>query len=902
MRRLPGCRALRSSRPPGPWLGLCCCLGLWLGLWLPPPAARAQGRAGAETEADKVVSEADAAFDAGNYEIAAPLYDRALLLDPTRTAVLVKRATLHFRERRYDKAIELLGRAERLSPDDLNVKAVLGLCLYQSQQKERGLRYLTEVTARRPESYEAQFQIGQHFARIDPQRAIAAFSAYFTHRPEKDESRGLDALARLHLGTAYFLRGQLPEAEDNLTRALAERQRDPQAQLMLGAVLLARGNYARAAQLHEPFLKDVQRRPAVAYNLAQSYLRLGRRAEAERLSAQYVSLRPADPRGHVLQGDVALFSPKDSDPRAAMRHYEEAERLTGKDGGGPGPAVNLEARKARARFLLRDPDGAIALAELALSGLRREGGPDRERERDEAELLALVIEAELSKVQAGAPPSPQLPELGARLSQLLPRDAHALALAGSAHLAGGEAEALGKARRFYGEALAVDSRLPRARAGLARTLGRQALALLKEEREGATQEAVALLEQALPYDETTNTRRNLAVAYLIQGRPAEAQRVLAPQQREPGPEMGRLWARTLLMLGKTGPALEAYERALAAGPGQAGAGAGTIDQADLRIELGARYLALKRWDEAVATLEQAQRELAAAAPADPEGAEARALAASRRVAVRNLSLAYLLRGRARLREQEALLRQSPQAPSKLAEAALEDLLKAVERGGLQPGRRETGTALCAAALAAVQSARYQQGRDLCAKAQAEGGCELLPPYDRLGADLLLAYISYRDTGNPAQREKAIKALAKLQGKIGTGSSVQPLNDLLKALQRSAHEMLAFDYFLANKVPRAAQLLKAAGRIAGAGEADAAVLAHNLAVIDLQEGRAAGERALERLAGRPPEALVNLGILRDRRGEPKKALDLYRQALQRGAKTPKLREWIDVKDRLFGEGP
>lgn len=883
------------------------CLGLWLGLGLAfPAAALAQGRAGAETEADKVISEADAAFDAGNYEVAAPLYDRALLLDPTRTAVLVKRATLHFRERRYDKAIELLGRAERLSPDDLNVKAVLGLCLYQSQQKERGLRYLTEVASRRPEAYEAQFQIGQHFARLDPQRAITALSAYFAHRPE--EGRGLDATARLHLGTAYFLRGQLPEAEDNLTRALAARQRDPQIQLTLGAVLLARGNHARAAQLHEPFLKDVQRRPAVAFNLAQSYLRLGRRTEAERLSAQYVGLRPADPRGHVLQGDVALFSPKDPDPRAAMRHYEEAERLAGKGGpgAGPAPAVNIEARKARARFLLRDPDGAIALAELALSGLRRDGA-DRDRERDEAELLALVIEAELSKVQAGAPPSPQLPELGARLSQLLPRDAHALALAGSAHLAGGE-ESLGKARRLYGEALAVDSRLPRARAGLARALGRQAVALLQEEREGAAQEAVALLEQALPYDETSGTRRNLAVAYLIQGRPAEAQRVLAPQGREPGPEMGRLWARTLLMLGKTGPALEAYERALAQATPVNAQGTGQkpeqkLDAIDLRIELGARYLSLRRWDEAVTTLEQALREIAAAAPADPEGAEARALAASRKVASRDLSLAYLSRGRARLREQEALLKQNPQAPGKLAEAALEDLLKAVERGGLQPGRRETGTVLCAAALAAVQSARYQQGRDLCGKAQAEGGCELLPPYDRLGVDLLLAYISYRDTGSPAQREKALRALAKLQGKAGAGSSVQPLNDLLKALLRSTHEMLAFDYFMANKVPRAAQLLKAAGRIqVPGGDADAAVLSHNLAVIDLQEGRAAGERALERLAGRPPEALVNLGILRDRRGEPKKALDLYRQALQRGARTPKLREWIDVKDRLFGEGP
>jgi len=40
-------------------------------------------------------------------------------------------------------------------------------------------------------------------------------------------------------------------------------------------------------------------------------------------------------------------------------------------------------------------------------------------------------------------------------------------------------------------------------------------------------------------------------------------------------------------------------------------------------------------------------------------------------------------------------------------------------------------------------------------------------------------------------------------------------------------------------------------------------------------------------------------LRGPRGQPRKALDLYRRAFERGARTPKLREWIDTKDRLLG---
>jgi hypothetical protein len=75
------------------------------------------------------------------------------------------------------------------------------------------------------------------------------------------------------------------------------------------------------------------------------------------------------------------------------------------------------------------------------------------------------------------------------------------------------------------------------------------------------------------------------------------------------------------------------------------------------------------------------------------------------------------------------------------------------------------------------------------------------------------------------------------------------------------------------------------------------------VIDLFSGRAPqAEKVFDSLGTRPCEARVNLGILRDRAGDGKKALEMYKQALACGARTPKLREWIDVKERLFGGNP
>jgi len=66
---------------------------------------------------------------------------------------------------------------------------------------------------------------------------------------------------------------------------------------------------------------------------------------------------------------------------------------------------------------------------------------------------------------------------------------------------------------------------------------------------------------------------------------------------------------------------------------------------------------------------------------------------------------------------------------------------------------------------------------------------------------------------------------------------------------------------------------------------------------------AAATSLAKLAGIPiSEAHAalrrHLGIVFDKQGEAKKALELYKRAVEKGARSPKLREWIDVKERLF----
>jgi tetratricopeptide (TPR) repeat protein len=234
---------------------------------------------------------------------------------------------------------------------------------------------------------------------------------------------------------------------------------------------------------------------------------------------------------------------------------------------------------------------------------------------------------------------------------------------------------------------------------------------------------------------------------------------------------------------------------------------------------------------------------------------------------------------------------------KSAEDALADLQDAVETGALETPNHEVGQALCLGALAAAQANQWKTARELTGKA-GSAGCELVKPYSRLGTELLSVFIAYRSSTAPTQREQLLRSLPRLQSRAGNGPDSATLLRVLRALLYSTNMALAYDYHVTGRPKLVAQTLHAAEKVKRSDDDDP-VLAHNLAIVDINEGRSTGEKTLEKLAPHPPESLVNLGILQDRRGQPRKALELYRKALERGARTPKLREWIDTKDRLLG---
>jgi tetratricopeptide (TPR) repeat protein len=236
---------------------------------------------------------------------------------------------------------------------------------------------------------------------------------------------------------------------------------------------------------------------------------------------------------------------------------------------------------------------------------------------------------------------------------------------------------------------------------------------------------------------------------------------------------------------------------------------------------------------------------------------------------------------------------------KQSDAALEDMVEAAKAPKGTLTTKESAAVSCGEAIAALKANKIQQAEDawdLAIKTGGDAACAFKPPFDKLGTKFFTAYTQYRDAGSTQKRETAVKLFSQLVGKATGGTA-----DWLRALLRSGYELLAYDFYQRSDEKRAATFLQSAAKVLPF-KGDKRELEHNVAVIDLFSGKAPqAERVFDALGTKPCEARVNLGILRDRQGESKKALELYKQAKACGAHAPKLAEWIDVKERLFGGG-
>jgi tetratricopeptide (TPR) repeat protein len=687
--------------------------------------------------------------------------------------------------------------------------------------------------------FAAQLQLGQHYLRInEPKKAAGAFEAYF--RTPHPSAPEVDEQAHYKLGTAYLYLHDWPKAQTEFESLLKTKPNELQYKMGLGAVYTGSLNCSPAIALYERMLGEATKQPSIYYNLGTCYLKERRATDAQREAELYVRAKSADPKGHILLCEA----------RYELKNYTPA--LTECQTAKSADQASSKVRALIGKIYVAQKNYAGARAELeqALQSAAIAGQPK------DPEVLSALVEVYLGTAAGKDKLLTAANELAA-----MTKDAKAQAGAGLAFFGAGSDE---RATQAYQTALAVDPNSGQAKGGLVKVLNHRAGVLL-DRNDGA--KALSLLEDAqkLAPDDLM-TLRNIGVVLLVEKRFSDAELPLQKALRKVPNDMlvNRLLARALLGQSKVGGAMAAYERAAQIALRTRGP-----DLAGVYAEQGPLFVDADKLDTAVTVLETAVKE-AGGTPVAP-------------IAARNLAIAYFKRGIVRLRDP------------KDAEGALDDITRAVTapKGALTA--KEVAAFTCGEAFAALKANKIQQAEDAFSRV-GSAGCALKPPYDKLGVQFFAAYAGYRDAQSPGKRETAAKTFSSLVSKVPPATA-----DWIRQLLRSTYELLAFDYYQRSDEKRAEGFLRTAQKVPAKGAHRD--LDNNLAALDLVNGRTVpAERVFEALGGSPPEALVNLGIVKDRQGDPRRALELYKRAQDKGARAPKLKEWIDVKERLLGARP
>jgi tetratricopeptide (TPR) repeat protein len=848
---------------------------LALGGLLLPAAAWAQRTGANPAEAD--TQRCKDLFDGGDLGRAEKACSEALRRDGSYVPAWDLYLSVLIAERKEEQAISEAERAENtLSIREPQVLALHGAAIFQLAG-----RPAVDPKTQRPNKWSHQF------AKALP----------YLERAAGADPTLLSAQAPL---CAYWMAARDYSYQERSLHACqsALRQTPGNADLLvsIGYIHLNQARHAEALTACEGILRARSLRPELEYK-AHACIGAAQAKKGDCLSARRTlePLQKYATRGGAM---VDLYLTRCAETREeAERYGREYMRISPNDAQGPLALAEAYVRMADRR---RPPDPN--LLGLAINELYKVRQLEPKR-RDAAKLRARVFTALGRYVDAAAEWRPIFEEVGPADVEAVLGYGTTARRAGDAHAALAALEAGAKrnpenmAIRFELGRTQVESGdlsggLARMESAVAADEGRDVtrraefVNLLVREgvklaRTGKASAAEPLLERAVHHDPgSVIANRDLGLVRLQQQRYAQAVAPLTVWRNKTvrDRDSNLILGRALAGVGKRDDAIKAYEQAResAQKSGQ------PLAIAEVLLELGPQYLAAGRHGDAVQTLELARDNLQTAMnqPAGAPGA-ASVIAAARSlepVVRRNRALAYLLRGYDLVQKRNAA-------------AGVADLRHALDDPrAFEP--RERANAHCALALGLLGSGAAAEAVGQLQAAQKLGGCEFRAPFDKLGLDYWIAYSRYRE-GTVAGLNEALKVFGRAQGRA-TGE----LGERFKELTFTAWLKLMAEEYARGNLSGTAVALKNAQKAAAQvkDEGRKRELTHNMAVLELAQGRTAQARQqLEALGSRPPEALVNLGLIYERQGDIQKALALWQQSGRGG----KVREWVDATRRFLG---
>lgn len=652
------------------------------------------------------------------------------------------------------------------------------------------------------------------------------------------------------------------------TRPERLRGEDTAHRLGLADAYLRAGDSKKARQLFRAVLRAEPRNLTARLGLAWATAAIDCR-QALPLLADLDDLTGRYPDIDVVRGHCELAMGKPAEAESHAQRYLDRNPRSASAHALLGEARLASGDLAGARTSLRASrrlDPGLRHVGLRLAGLEREAG-------DPAAALALLDEIGPARGDAAGDLAWSIARAEALLAagrtdeaaaQLVPAIAEAPAGPGDAALAEAR-EVLGVALYRSGDTAGAVTQLERALAGRpdskrGRATLADALALVGAAQIGAGElaPAEATFERASEVLPGPRTWRNLGIVRLARDRAGDAIAPLARAASAGDAVALHLHARAL---GQAGQLAEARRVFAAAGRAQRD----PASRITIAMDLAAMELTGGDHERAIAALEDIEK-----------------LTSDNPTARTALVTARYAAGLAALRSGAAA------TAVKLLEAA-----EAQARGEELTGIR------CHLVLAVLlQGERRKATARLATLKRADATCVFREDVRRVTMPVLDAL------GRGLAERRARREIARLESLYRRSSG--PARDLVASAVRVLATSAALSAYSSGRLGDAERYLASAARVEKPELSPET--RHNQAVLDIARERniPAALAALEELSTRLPEALVNLGVASDRRGEPRQALDFYERARERRVRFAPLAEWIAAKRRVFatasGEQP
>jgi tetratricopeptide (TPR) repeat protein len=258
-------------------------LGLVLTSACSDKTATELAREKADPRAVKYLIQAEDAFRLGAYNSALVLADSAKGIEPKLADIHYIYGAICNKTRRFDEAVKAFEEVIALDPNYQGVWFNLGNIAYQKNDITRALRFYRRENSV-DEKADVHYSIGRCFEKTtQPDSAMAAYKKTL-------ELNDKHSMAYLRLGELYSEAGELDKAVEFSEKGLSFEPENLDFQYAFASILMLKGESGRALPYFQNVANAIPWHYWAHFNLGQSLVRVGRKAEGERYLAMADSL------------------------------------------------------------------------------------------------------------------------------------------------------------------------------------------------------------------------------------------------------------------------------------------------------------------------------------------------------------------------------------------------------------------------------------------------------------------------------------------------------------------------------------------------------------------------------------------------------------------------------------